>query len=99
MLTKSLVFEPSGGYIVPVRKDYITFIMLGQEVNLISNESVYGLSTVAEINNQYHYLGSEPDTIGSAICAWQDINNREFTAQELRQVMIDNHILGDSNEC
>jgi hypothetical protein len=94
MIARNVTSEPvSIGYISLVHKDYITFIILTQEVNLISDECYFGRNTVAEINNKYHYLGSEIPTIGTAILAWQEVNGRELDQQELRQIMIDNHIL------
>lgn len=93
MITKNVISKSTAGYIVPVRKDYITFFVLGQEINLISDECYFGRNTVAEINNLYYYLGNEQATISAAILAWQISNNRELLDGELRQVMIDNHIL------
>jgi hypothetical protein len=76
-----------------VYKDYVTFQVLGLEINLISNETEYGRSTVAEMPDHYHYLGNEQPTIAAAIFAWQEVNGRELTEEELRQVMVDNHFI------
>ena len=76
-----------------VYKDYVTFTVLGQEVNLISSETDYGTSTVAEVNERYHYLGNEPPSVLAAVWAWQKINGRELTNEELNQVMTDNHLI------
>jgi hypothetical protein len=80
------------GYMI-VRNDCKTFIVLGQEVYLYSEELESGRSTVAEINGYFHYLDTEYPTISSAIFTWQDVNKRELTNEELRQVMIDNHLM------
>ena len=74
-------------------KDYVTFVVMGEKINLISDELDSGLNTVAEINNKYHYLGHEFPTISSAIFAWQETNGRDLTNEELRQVMIDNNLI------
>jgi len=79
-----------------VYKDYVTFTLMGKEINLISNETVYGLSTVAEINNHYQYMGNEPPNVATAIYAWQEVNGRDLTNEELRQVMLDNHLISDA---
>lgn len=74
-------------------KDYVTFKIMGNDINLFSEELQYGKNTVAEIDGHMHYLGNENPTISSAIFAWQEVNNRDLTNEELRQVMIDNNLL------
>lgn len=80
-------------------KDDPTFIILGQEVVVISDDLDWGTNTVANIGDTFHYMGPEPNTLPTAIFAWQEINNRELTPEELRQVMIDNGaiMLGGNN--
>ena len=76
-----------------VYKDYhSTFIILGQEINLISDETDYGRNTVAEISDIYHHLGNEYPSIASAILAWQEVNGRELTSEELHQTLVDNQL-------
>lgn len=79
-----------------VYKDYVVFTVLGEEINLISSETAYGRSTVAEINGQYHYLDDELPTIASAIFAWQELNNRDLTTEELHQIMVDNKLISEA---
>lgn len=79
-----------------VYKDYVVFTVLGEEIVLISSETSYGRSTVAEVNGQLHYLDSEPPTISSAIFAWQEMNNRDLSSEELRQVMVENKLISDA---
>jgi hypothetical protein len=93
MITKNVMSEELAGYIIPVRKDYITFIVLDQNINFISDECYFGLNTVAEIDDEYYYLGKVSPNISMAILAWQEANNREFTNEELRQVLTDNNVL------
>ncbi len=78
-----------------VRKDYVTFTVMGQEINLISDTTAHGLSTVAEIDNHFYHLGNELPVISSAIFAWQEVNDRDLTNEELRQVMVDNHLISE----
>jgi hypothetical protein len=75
-----------------VRKDCMTFRVLDQKVDLISDETAYGQNTVAEINGRYYYLADEHPGIATAINAWQEVNGRELTIEELNQVMMDNHL-------
>lgn len=78
-----------------VYKDPVSFIVLGDTIILISDETSHGLNTVAEINDNYHYLGSEFPGVAAAIYAWQEANGRDLTNEELRQVMVDNHLISE----
>jgi len=75
-----------------VYKDYSTFIIMGQEINLISDETDYGRNTVAEMSEAYHYLGDEYPSVAAAILAWQELSGRELTSDELHQVLVDNQL-------
>lgn len=79
-----------------VYKDYVTFVVLGQEINLISDELDTGRNTVAEINEKYYYLGNEYPNVSAAIFAWQDAFERELSGDELRQTLIDNKLLSEA---
>lgn len=79
-----------------VYKDYVTFTVMGKEINLISNETAYGRSTVAELESQYHYMDDEPPNVATAIFAWQEVNGRDLTSEEIRQVMIDNKLISEA---
>lgn len=76
-----------------VYKDYQSFDILGEEVIIISDETCYGRNTVAEIKDQYHFLGNEYPTISSAIFAWQEFYNLDLNDEELRQIMEDNNLI------
>lgn len=76
-----------------VYKSYVTFKVLGQSINLISDETAYGLNTVAEVNLRYHYLADEFPGIAAAIYAWQEVNGRDLTNEELHQVMEENNLI------
>lgn len=79
-----------------VYKNYVVFTILGEEINLISDETSYGRNTVAEIDGHYHYLDNELPTVASAIFAWQEYYNRDLTNEELRKVMVDNHLISEA---
>jgi response regulator of citrate/malate metabolism len=75
-----------------------TFIVMGQSITLISDECAHGLNTAADMGDFIYYMGNEYPTISTAIFAWQEVNNKLLSNQELRQVMIDNGIIeGDKN--
>jgi hypothetical protein len=74
-------------------KDYVVFNVLGQEIALISDEPSYGRNTVAEINGHYHHLDNELTTVSSAVFAWQEVNKRDLTSEELHQVLVDNQLI------
>lgn len=76
-----------------VDKSCMTFKVLGEELTVISDETAYGRNTVVEIKNRFHYMADEPPNVATAIFAWQEVNGRELTSEELRQVMEDNHLV------
>lgn len=76
-----------------VYKSYVTFSVLGKEVNLYTEQLDYGFNTVAELDDRFHYLGNEISNIASAIFTWQEVNGRDLTNEELRQVMYENNLL------
>jgi hypothetical protein len=80
------------------QKDAV-FIILGKTVTLISDECSFGRNTVADIEGVLHYMGDEYNTLSTAIFAYQEVNDRLLTGQEIRQVMIDNGLiqLGEYN--
>lgn len=79
-----------------VYKDYLTFTLMGKEINLISDETAYGRNTVVEIDGHYHYMENEPSNVATAIFAWQEVNGRDLTSEELRQVMVDNNLISNA---
>lgn len=100
MIAKSATSNSlSTRYIIPVRKDCTTFMILGQEVNLISDELSSGRNTVGELNNKFYYLGSDLPNVAAAIFTWQDVNGRELSTEELHQVLADNKLVGESDGC
>jgi len=79
-----------------VFKDYQSFDILGEEIILISDETCYGRNTVAQFENEFHYLGNEYPTISSAIFAYQELYGVELTDKELKQIMLDNKLLSEA---
>lgn len=79
-----------------VYSGYVSFTVLGKRINIISDELQLNRNTVAEVDGKYHYLGSESPSVSAAILAWQDLNDRDLTNEEIKQVMIDNHLLSEA---
>jgi len=79
-----------------VRRDCVTFKVLGQEVHLYSEELPQGRNTVAEIEVRLHYMGSEIPNVATAVYAWQEVNGRDLTTEEFRQVLFDNNIISQA---
>lgn len=75
-----------------VYKDYSTFIVMNQEINIISDEFDFGRHTIAEVNGKFYHIGNEESNIVAAVFAWQELNKRDLSTEELKQVMIDNHL-------
>jgi hypothetical protein len=80
-------------------KDDPTFIILGQEVTIISDDLDWGTNTVANIGDKFHYMGEEQASLSTAIFAFQEMNNWELTPEEIRQVMLENDAIkpGETN--
>jgi hypothetical protein len=76
-----------------VYKDYTIYDVLGQKVNLISDEMGNGQNTVAEIDDVYYYLGNETPNVLAAVLAWQEYTGKDLTEDELNQVMITNNLI------
>lgn len=68
-------------------KNYFTFNISNDEVNLISDETEYGRNTVAEINDIYYFLGNVEPNILQAINAWQKIYNKILTPQQKTKII------------
>lgn len=79
-----------------VDKSCMTFKLMDEELTVISDETAYGRNTVVEIKNRYHYMGDEPPNVATAIFAWQEVNGRELTSEEIRRVMVDNNLVSDA---
>lgn len=75
-----------------VFKDYTMYHVLGKEVVLVSDDIGNGLNTVAEIDNSYYYLGNETPNVLAAILAWQEFSGQDLTADEMKQVLVDNEL-------
>ena len=72
-------------------KDYTQYVVLGNIVNLISNETDYGTSTVAEINDLYYHLGDENISLSVAIMAYCKVNDKSITDDELLKILEENN--------
>ena len=79
-----------------VYKNYKVVKILGEEVNVISDETAYGRSTIVEINKYFHYMGEEFPGVAAAIYAWQEVNGRDLTNEELHQILEDNSLLSQA---
>lgn len=71
-------------------KDYVTYNILGDELNLFSYETEYGRSTVAELGDRYYYLGDEPANLESALFIWQDMQGKILSLEEFEEVTNNN---------
>lgn len=69
--------------------DCITYNLFGTDVYLYSDEYEFGISTVAEIEGRFYYLGSEPPSLLAAIFAFQEFYDIELSDEELKQLLED----------
>lgn len=71
-------------------KNYITFNILGENINVFSNITAYGISSVIEIGSTMYYLGLEPPILENILFAWQDLNNKILTSEEFDEIIKNN---------
>lgn len=72
----------------------VTFKVMNEEIHLYSEELQEGhINTVAELDEEFHYMGDEPVSVATAIYAWQEVKGRDLSNEELRQVMVDNNLI------
>lgn len=76
-----------------VYNNYQVFRILDEEVNIISDDTAYGRNTVVEINKVFHYMGDEFPGVAAAIYAWQEVNGRDLSNEELHRILEDNKLL------
>lgn len=68
----------------------VIYHVCGTPIELFSDETAYGWSVVAEVNNLYHYLGNQLMNLHTAIHLWQQLNNRILSQEEFELVLIEN---------
>lgn len=78
-----------------VYKDYVSFKILGSEVNLITENFDHGLHTVAEIGSRYYHLGNEPCNLTAAVIAWQRAKNTILSGEEIDLILLENKIVDE----
>jgi len=74
-----------------VYNNYLSFKILGQYINMFSDETDYGRRTVAEINDSYHYLGDVEPTIQTAILLWEKLNGKNLSEDEIIDLTIEGY--------
>lgn len=79
-----------------VRDDSKSFTVMGLEIKLYSEDLGYGLNTVADMGDHFHYLGNEQPSITAAVIAWQEVNGRDLTNEELKRVLVDNRLISEA---
>ena len=67
--------------------DCKTFNILGDVVDVISDETDYGQSTVIQFGDIFYYFGHEPPTLETALFAWQDLVNISLTDDQIDGVI------------
>ena len=63
-----------------------TFEIFGTKIYLISDQTEYGISTVAEINEQYYYAGIEDPNLELGIFIYQDFNEILLSEEQLDEI-------------
>jgi len=76
-----------------IRQDYTTYSILESKVNIISDVVGGWRNTIAEVEDNFYYLGDEPDNLTTAVIIWQKINKRILSKEEYIRVLSDNNII------
>ena len=85
--------------------EFVSFNVLGDKVNVLCTDTVYGISVVAEIKDKFYYIGlvhehiesgrmspnvdTKPN-LGFAAIAWQEYFGRRLSETEILTVAEDN---------
>lgn len=72
--------------------DIKTYQIKDALIGIFASQTAYGWHTIAEVDQQYHYLGDQLSNIATAIALWEDINDTKLSQIEVEQVMIDNSL-------
>ena len=68
----------------------ITYSVKNTPINLIADETAYGFHVVAELNDQYYYLGERLCNLHTAVQAYQEVNDVILTTEEFELVLLEN---------
>jgi hypothetical protein len=81
-----------------VYKNYETFDVLGEKINIFSTENEYGLNTVIEFGDAhfgegfYYHIGNKPVNIESALSGWQSFYQTPLSKDEYEFILNDNSL-------
>lgn len=74
-----------------VYSNYLSFKILGKNINIFSEDTDYGRNTIAEVDDIYHYLGDVEPTVETAIALWQKLNGKELSEDEMIDSIIEGY--------
>ncbi len=78
-----------------LRNNTISYHMLGEIMELVSDQTSYGLSTVALFRGKTHYLGDEEPNVVSAIHVYESVNNMDLNEDQMAQITLDNYLISN----
>lgn len=68
----------------------IFYHVQGLEIELISDMTAYGYQVIAGIEKTYYHIGDQLVNLQTAIKAWEMLNKRHLTQEEIIEVHIEN---------
>lgn len=68
----------------------IAYHVIGLKIELFSDHTAYGWSTIAEVNNEYYRLGDRLINLQTAVHVWELINDKKLSDEEIELVAIEN---------
>lgn len=68
----------------------IAYHVMGLKIELFSDQTAYGWSAIAEVNNEYYRLGDRLINLQTAVHVWELINNKKLSPEEVELIAIEN---------
>lgn len=78
--------------ILLVYKNYIRYSIFNDIVNVISDDTSYGVNTIIEYNSKYFHIGEKLPTLFNVIDFIEFNNNCQFSDDEVDQLFENNSI-------
>ena len=66
--------------------DIVEFLIEDIAIDLFSSETAYGRQTIADIDNQYIYLGDSDLNVFAAIHAFETFFGNVFTPEQISEI-------------
>jgi hypothetical protein len=79
-----------------VYKNYLSFLICGERINLFSEKIEGNRYTIVEYSGIYNHIGDEPLGLSTAIIFYEQFHNINLNDEEMRQILIDNGVISEA---